>query len=553
MERMKKNRQATPRSKNHLINIFSAVAVLYCFFSAGLSGGSIIQVEGEMTATATAYVKRWLSSHDGVSNLIYRMYFPESSTEGITTQMISNLRTNFIPYPSGLKEFTDEYGNTGVELYWQKEVRVVQLDLQFTAKSLSNYAPLTSESVFPMKLNEKMQNYLVSTDLSPVNDGPINRIGSTISEDTNKAIDVITMVFLWVDRNIRLMDACEYRDAPTVLRERAGNQRGICNLVVSIFKGLGIPARVMYGISYQSEVKLQTEIGNIVFDMPNGERYWVEVWLPDAGWVSYDPRGMYFGVIPHVIRISTGPDSDFISEGWIIENGQAEIQPEFLFDIKNDTADLQFRGMHSPEINKLVLSPPFSAIPDIPAVFELMKNENKQLQEASRPEKKIILVQNSDITKSLDKDATLERVYAQKIRIENPVRISEVQLPLLKLADEGKIWVEVYSDDKSLPLKLLFRTFSIDSNRVRFMMVENPWLTFPVGAKTDSLLMPGTYWLMLRSSGSCLFHWYGSEGNVIGEKTDTIFREVGSKRLLWNNIMNLDMNFQLLGNRENPE
>jgi transglutaminase-like putative cysteine protease len=553
MERMKKNRQATPRSKNHLINIFSAVAVLYCFFSAGLSGGSIIQVEGEMTATATAYVKRWLSSHDGVSNLIYRMYFPESSTEGITTQMISNLRTNFIPYPSGLKEFTDEYGNTGVELYWQKEVRVVQLDLQFTAKSLSNYAPLTSESVFPMKLNEKMQNYLVSTDLSPVNDGPINRIGSTISEDTNKAIDVITMVFLWVDRNIRLMDACEYRDAPTVLRERAGNQRGICNLVVSIFKGLGIPARVMYGISYQSEVKLQTEIGNIVFDMPNGERYWVEVWLPDAGWVSYDPRGMYFGVIPHVIRISTGPDSDFISEGWIIENGQAEIQPEFLFDIKNDTADLQFRGMHSPEINKLVLSPPFSAIPDIPAVFELMKNENKQLQEASRPEKKIILVQNSDITKSLDKDATLERVYAQKISIENPVRISEVQLPLLKLADEGKIWVEVYSDDKSLPLKLLFRTFSIDSNRVRFMMVENPWLTFPVGAKTDSLLMPGTYWLMLRSSGSCLFHWYGSEGNVIGEKTDTIFREVGSKRLLWNNIMNLDMNFQLLGNRENPE
>jgi len=553
MERMKKNRQATPRSKNHLINIFSAVAVLYCFFSAGLSGGSIIQVEGEMTATATAYVKRWLSSHDGVSNLIYRMYFPESSTEGITTQMISNLRTNFIPYPSELKEFTDEYGNTGVELYWQKEVRVVQLDLQFTAKSLSNYAPLTSESVFPMQLNQKMQNYLVSTDLSPVNDGPINRIGSTISEDTHKAIDVITMVFLWVDRHIRLMDACEYRDAPTVLRERAGNQRGICNLVVSIFKGLGIPARVMYGISYQSEVKLQTEIGNIVFDMPNGERYWVEVWLPDAGWVSYDPRGMYFGVIPHVIRISTGPDSDFISEGWIIENGQAEIQPEFLFDIKNDTADLQFRGMHSPEINKLVLSPPFSAIPDITAVFELMKNENKQLQEASRPEKKIILVQNSDITKSLDKDATLERVYAQKIRIENPVRISEVQLPLLKLADEGKIWVEVYSDDKDLPLKLLFRTFSIESNRVRFMMVENPWLTFPVGAKTDSLLMPGTYWLMLRSSGSCLFHWYGSEGNVIGEKTDTIFREVGSKRLLWNNIMNLDMNFQLLGNRENPE
>jgi hypothetical protein len=160
------------------------------------------------------------------------------------------------------------------------------------------------------------------------------------------------------------------------------------------------------------------------------------------------------------------------------------------------------------------------------------------------------ILQNSDISHSVDRDATRVRVYTQKFHLDYPVTINEVQLPLLKLADEGKIWVEIYSDENGVPAQQLFRTYSLDSNRVRFMMVENPWLVFPVGKKTNSLLAPGDYWFMLRSSGSCIFHWYASEGNVAGDKMDTLFRDVGKKRPDWKNIINCDMNFQIIGRRE---
>ena len=85
------------------------------------------------------------------------------------------------------------------------------------------------------------------------------------------------------------------------------------------------------------------------------------------------------------------------------------------------------------------------------------------------------------------------------------------------------------------------------------MMIDNPWLSFPIGKNINSLLERGTYWFALRSAGSCIFNWYATEGNVFGDADDTVFRVVGSKTLNWNNILNYDMNFQLIGKREDAE
>jgi hypothetical protein len=161
-------------------------------------------------------------------------------------------------------------------------------------------------------------------------------------------------------------------------------------------------------------------------------------------------------------------------------------------------------------------------------------------------------VYNSDIERRLDIVATQNRVYAQRFTIESPIELLEVQLPLIKFADEGRIWLEVYSDRDGAPDRVLFKTFSIHSPRIRFMMMENPWLAFPVGSKTDSYLGEGSYWIALRSSGSCIFNWYASCGNVIGISSDTRFRDVSRKNSQWNNILNFDMNFQVIGIPTDP-
>ena len=92
--------------------------------------------------------------------------------------------------------------------------------------------------------------------------------------------------------------------------------------------------------------------------------------------------------------------------------------------------------------------------------------------------------------------------------------------------------------------------FVAHSGRYDVIMMDNPWLGFPVGKKTDTYLEKGNYWVALRSSGSTIFNWFASCGNVLGTSSYTRFRDVSLKNSLWNNILNFDLTFQIMGTRE---
>jgi len=517
--------------------------------------GDVVNVEGEMNTAVTAYIAKRFSSYDSIKNLTYIMYLPSSQTDGINTQTISRLRKTFTPYPTEMNEFSDEYGNSSIELIWNKDIRIVQIDLQFNVRLFSHFYSIVSEAPYPVTVDESKEIFLTSTELSPSNDVFINYIGRTLSHSLSREIDVVKNIFLWLDKNIHLSNkplCSTHYDALSVLKRREGNVKGICNLAVSMFKGLEIPARLVYGISFQQEIKIKAENQTIFYDYPNGEKYWIEVFFPDLGWISYDPQGTYFGTTSHVIRLSAGPDSDYASDRWTAEQEDLILLKEYIYDIKLDSVKLKTEGYGNEEIDKLVISSIVENFtecekePDL-SIDELkITDESEELQPGSTG----IVLQNSDISQRLDIVATRNRVYAQKVDIDFPIRLTEVKLPLIKFSDEGKIWLEIYSDDNGFPGKVLFKSYSIRSSRIRFMMVENPWLSFPIGKKTNSHLDKGSYWIALRSSGSCIFNWNAYGGNVIGIGRDTIFKDVKLKKPRWNNIVNFDMNFQVIGKRE---
>jgi transglutaminase-like putative cysteine protease len=522
--------------------------------SSHMSRAELITVQGEMDSSVTAYLTRRFSSYSTTKNLTYRMYLPASQTEGLHTQTISRLRKSFTPFPTETREFVDEYGNSGIDLIWNKEIRIIQLDLQFTAQVFSNFYPIDSNAPYPMATDERFKPYLVSTDLSPSNDFMINYIGRSLAYGLNREVDVVKNVFLWLDDTIKMAKNAqtqENHDALSVLKLQQGDERGICNLASSIFKGLGIPARVVYGISFQQEIGLETEQGRYLFDFPNDEKLWLEVYFPDLGWISYDPVGMHFGTVSHVVRFSVGPDSDYPADRWDIEQGDIIEFKEFIFDIRADNINLQPHQLDATGSNRIILSAavkdfkPYTKEPELEVGRVLDENENEE--EQSPPAQADVLMQNSDITSRLDIVATQNRIYAQQITVDDPLVLTEVQLPLIKFSDEGRIWLELYSDENGKPGKVVFKTFSIHSPRIRFMMMDNPWLSFPVGSKTDSFLDSGAYWIALRSSGSCIFNWFASCGNVVGASHDTRFRDVSQKGSGWDNILNFDMTFQLIG------
>ena len=479
----------------------------------------VITVHGEMEGAITAYLTRRFSSYSNTKNLTYTMFLPASQSEGLHTQTIDRLRKNFTPYPTDIKEFTDEFGNSGIQMAWNKEIYVIQIDVQFTARVYANFYRVDSTSNFPVAVDERLKPYLASTDLSPSNDYMINYIGRSLAYGLQREVDVVKNILNWLDENIQLSngdDVSQNYGALSVLRMRKGDERGFCNLAASMFKGLGIPVRVVYGISFQQEIPVNTDGAIYYYDYPNDEKYWLEVYFPDLGWIPYDPVGTHFGTVPHVVKFSMGPDTDYASDRWEVEVGDIIEFKEFIFDIRNNSTNLEVQDVSTSTLSKIVMGPHIEGFNSYTKEPELDVGELVQDELAGAESEEVgIITQNSDISRKLDVVATQNRVYAQRFTVDQPFTLTQIQIPLIKFADEGRIWLEVYADDEGMPGDVLFKTYSIHSPRVRFMMTDNPWLSFPIGKKTDSFLQAGSYWIALRSSGSTIFNWYASAGNVV--------------------------------------
>lgn len=527
-------------------------------------GAEIVQVEGESRAIVTVYITKRFFSYPGTKNLVYHMYIPGVIDHSFTTQNIKRLRRYITPFPTEVNQYEDEYGNKYLDLIWKKQVRNVQIDLQFDATLYSRYYSISSEAGYPFQLfNEEAGKYLISTEFAPSESAAIKNLAETLIEGKNRELDVVFTIFHWIDENIILIekgggsDNESYDNALKVLENRKGTKKGVVNLMVALLRAINIPSRVVYGLSFQKEISIKTDKTNFVFNFPNSTRYWVEVYFPDIGWVAYDPGGLYFCSTPNLIVLSTGPDTEYVTDRWSAGGDDVNFESEYIYDIKSYTGRLKYRALTSEVKRKIVLSP---QIPDLLTnTGTRVTTDNEKQENGGFPTSKgleefyPIKIENNtfriyleNISKHVDVDATKNLIYAQRFFIPVKINIRRFQLPLIKFSDGGRIWIDIFEDDKGQPGKRIFRTFSIESTRVRFMQIDNPWIDFPVGKNTQPLDR-GHYWFALRSSGNCIFKWYGQEGNLSGGAYDTRFMDVRLKNPNWNNLVNLDMNFRISG------
>jgi transglutaminase-like putative cysteine protease len=525
--------------------------MLFWMWSSAQAG--VYTVEGEMGSKVTAYLTKRFKSAGDAKGLTYTLHLPSTFSEGMNIQMIEQVSRTTAPPPTDIEESVDEYGNRVITMSWNKSIRVVQIDLQFTARLYSNFYPLQSESPYPVPVPEEMQLHLASTPHAPAGNYVINYIAGSLSRGLERERDVVVNLFLWLDRHITLARDAPREDALSVLSGRRGSERGICNLAAALLKGIGIPVRVVYGVSFQREIRLDAGDDQIYYDYPNGDRYWVEVFFPDTGWVSYDPLGTYFAATSHLIKLAAGPDAAYAADRWEVESGSLEPSGEYIYDVLEDASTLRVTGVLQPELNKMVLSAPVQFEPARSwPTLEVAAHEagagggeGDERGNADRHPSGRLVVGNTDTGQRLDVTATTTRVYGQRAEVEAPMLLTSVRLSLIKFSDDGTVWVELYDDAGRAPGSLLHRTIGLSSTRIRHMMIDNPWLDFPLRDPPE--LLPARYWVVLRWAGSCIFNWNACGGNVLGDEADTRFLDLEHQERRWGNLANLDLNFELVG------
>ena len=80
-------------------------------------------------------------------------------------------------------------------------------------------------------------------------------------------------------------------DAVSTLRDRSGNCSNAAHLSAALLRAAGIPARVVGGTTLDKQLKVPMDgVRSLVQTMGQGGHAWIEVYFPDLGWLSYDPK-----------------------------------------------------------------------------------------------------------------------------------------------------------------------------------------------------------------------------------------------------------------------
>ncbi len=94
------------------------------------------------------------------------------------------------------------------------------------------------------------------------------------------------------------------------LQSGKGNCQNFSHLSAALLRSVGIPVRIVNGVTLNQPFDINWDKGTLTFKMGQGRHSWVEVWFPDQGWVPYDPQNMQFFVSNRFVRIETGVDNN---------------------------------------------------------------------------------------------------------------------------------------------------------------------------------------------------------------------------------------------------
>ena len=126
-------------------------------------------------------------------------------------------------------------------------------------------------------------------------EGSIARLARGVTSGAETHYEATSRVLGWVARHIAYnLDRQEDQGAAAVLERRSGYCTGVARLTVSLLEAVGIEAREVAGY-----VVGGSETG------PRGYHRWVEVFLPDRGWVFSDPLSTHHYVPATYIRLGS--------------------------------------------------------------------------------------------------------------------------------------------------------------------------------------------------------------------------------------------------------
>lgn len=300
--------------------LLAMLAVLCCsIISSGLASAKTLILEGKLDGSVAMRQAMEFTVNKGtVSSFSFRFALPATFRSRTVNQSIEGLEASLTPRPSSSTVETDRFGNRFQKVTWENVNQDIRVKLDYTATIHTELTALNSKASFPLGGQADSEGiYLKTSEMVQSNSPEIARLARQLTSGAKSEYEAVMSVTNWVADNIKYTFNPPQYDASYTLATRSGNCQNFAHLSIALLRSVGIPARIVGGITLKDSWKVPIDARNsIVQSMGQGGHAWLEVWFPDLGWLPYDPQQSKQFTSTRHIKQSHGIDSRDINDTW---------------------------------------------------------------------------------------------------------------------------------------------------------------------------------------------------------------------------------------------
>ena len=423
-----------------------------------------------------------------------------------------------------------------------------------------------------------MKDYLSATGQVQTNEARIKNKAEELVQGVETEFDAVQRILTWVVDHMRYVSPPQQYDAVYAFENGKGNCQNYSHLTAALMRAVGIPVRIVNGVTLKEPYTINTSEGDFTFKMGQGRHSWIEVYFSDLGWIPFDPQQSELFVSNRFVRIEVGVDNEeTVNDGmvrWRQAKGvkgrpqfQEVIEAEFQEDNIQLTLEKQDYGPKNmllcPKVQTsfkpivVPKPPPPVVIPkvdldkmtydepflfgnlDFPIGVDFIFTRGPA-QEGGEDEyemRKNFLVETAEyVTTKLTQ-------YSQVSVIEKPVKLTKVGLALHKFGGSGQLWIDLMEDDAGKPGGTLATSDLINLDQIP-VRPGYDWVDFDF-SKESPVLSPGKYWIGLGFTGSPIINWFYTYGKPVGPVDGTRYKGVYEED--WSGALAYEFNYRVVG------
>ncbi|MBN2410286.1 transglutaminase domain-containing protein [candidate division KSB1 bacterium] len=560
--------------KSFFILVFTYLAYPAIAENYLINGGQESQINYQM--------EQKIEPAAGTKSLYLSFVEPTSFGSSTYNQYIKSFNLEFSKKPYSQKKSVDKHGNKIVRAEWKNPAQPITIKISITAINKTKLDPIKTSADFPLvNIPSDVTQYLSSTKQVPSNDREIINKAKQLTMGADSEFDAVQMILSWVVDHVNYTLVPQSYDAMYSLNTGIGNCQNFSHLSAALLRAVGIPTRIVNGVTLKEPYDINIGRGIITTSMAQGRHSWIEVFFSDLGWVPLDPQQTALYVSNRFIRVEVGLDNnDTQNDGlvrWTQSRGyrdrprfEEKIEASFAEDRVNLLAEKQWWGpqklMFYPQVEspyKRIAPPAFaSAVQESITAAELGNLDYHlpiTLGNLDFPENVSFLSPRGPATKNkagemeMRKNFLVETAeyvttkgnqYAQTFILTKPVKLKQVGLALHNFGGDGQLWIELFKDDgEGKPGEYIATSEYLPVKNIPFSP-GYAWVDFDF-SKFSTALSPGRYWIALGFTGSPVINWFYTYGKPVGPIGGTRYKTLFDET--WSRCLTFEFNYRIEG------